>query len=79
MNSPVYALLNELLERGESAALCTVVKSEGSTPRRAGSKMLVYENGAFAGTVGATQDGQWFDLQSGGFVIRTNSVKSDLF
>ena len=52
MNSPVYALLNELLERGESAALCTVVKSEGSTPRRAGSKMLVYENGAFAGTVG---------------------------
>ena len=35
-----------------SAALCTVVKSKGSTPRHAGSKMLVYSDGKFIGTVG---------------------------
>jgi len=29
-----------------------VVKSEGSTPRHVGSKMLVYPNGIFLGTVG---------------------------
>ena len=35
-----------------SAALCTVVKSQGSTPRHVGSKMLVYPDGKFIGTVG---------------------------
>ena len=33
-------------------SLCTVVKSEGSTPRHIGSKMLVYPDGHFLGTVG---------------------------
>ena len=35
-----------------SAALCTVTSSEGSTPRHVGSKMLVYPDGKFIGTVG---------------------------
>lgn len=52
MSAPIYALIAELLARGESAALCTIIKSEGSTPRHVGSKMLVYENRDFAGTVG---------------------------
>jgi hypothetical protein len=33
-------------------ALCTVVQSIGSTPRHVGSKMLVYPDGHFIGTVG---------------------------
>jgi xanthine dehydrogenase accessory factor len=41
-----------LEKNNESAALCTVVKSEGSTPRHVGSKMLVYPDGKFIGTVG---------------------------
>jgi inorganic pyrophosphatase/exopolyphosphatase len=45
-------LLPELEKKNESAALCTVVKSEGSTPRHVGSKMLVYPDGKFIGTVG---------------------------
>ena len=52
MNDSIYPLIMQLLARGESAALCTITKSEGSTPRHLGSKMLVYENGAIAGTVG---------------------------
>ena len=52
MKQNPYALIAELIERGESAALCTIVNAKGSTPRRAGSKMLVFENGEFTGTVG---------------------------
>lgn len=48
----IYQALSELEKNNESAALCTVVKSEGSTPRHVGSKMLVYPDGTFVGTVG---------------------------
>lgn len=43
---------NELLESGESVAIVTVVKAVGSTPRRAGSKMLVVSNGNTYGSIG---------------------------
>ena len=52
MSALTYRLIAELLERGESAALCTITRSEGSTPRHVGSKMLVDEHGRVAGTVG---------------------------
>jgi xanthine dehydrogenase accessory factor len=42
----------EVETNGERAALCTVVRSEGSTPRHVGSKMLVYADGRFIGSVG---------------------------
>ena len=45
------ALLRELGE-GRGAVLCSVVASHGSTPRGAGAKMLVLENGQTLGTVG---------------------------
>ncbi|MCL5611206.1 MAG: XdhC family protein [Chloroflexi bacterium] len=48
----IYQALAEIEKNNESAALCTVVKSEGSTPRHVGSKMLVYPDGRFIGTVG---------------------------
>lgn len=48
----IYQVLSELENNNGSAALCTVVKSEGSTPRHVGSKMLVYPDGKFIGTVG---------------------------
>lgn len=48
----IYQALSELERNNESAALCTVIKSEGSTPRHVGSKMLVYPDGKFIGTVG---------------------------
>jgi len=32
--------------------LCTIIESNGSTPRHEGSKMLIYEDGRFIGSVG---------------------------
>jgi xanthine dehydrogenase accessory factor len=51
MNS-IYQALAEIEKHNLSAALCTVIRSEGSTPRHVGSKMLVYPDGKIAGTVG---------------------------
>src|SRR5512140_279797 len=48
----VFQALRQAQEAGEPVALCTVVKSEGSTPRHVGSRMLVYQDGHFIGTVG---------------------------
>jgi xanthine dehydrogenase accessory factor len=38
--------------RGERAALVTVVATEGSTPQKAGARMLVYGDGRIFGTIG---------------------------
>ncbi len=48
----IYQVLAEIEKSNESAALCIVTKSEGSTPRHTGSKMLVFPDGHFIGTVG---------------------------
>ena len=48
----IYQALAEIEKNNETAALCTVTSSEGSTPRHVGSKMLVYPDGRFIGTVG---------------------------
>ncbi len=48
----VYQSLAELENSGREGVLCTVVKTSGSAPRHAGSKMLVYPDGTFTGTVG---------------------------
>jgi len=37
---------------GEPAALVTVIATEGSTPQKAGAKMLVYGDGSIVGTIG---------------------------
>jgi xanthine dehydrogenase accessory factor len=39
-------------EAGEPAALVTVVSTDGSTPRKAGAKMLVFADGRSVGTIG---------------------------
>lgn len=48
----VYQKLAELESKNQVGALCTIVRSQGSTPRRATSKMLVYPDGSIDGTVG---------------------------
>ncbi len=47
-----YQALVDLEQSGEGGALCVIVSSRGSTPRHVGSKMLVYPDGHFIGTVG---------------------------
>jgi xanthine dehydrogenase accessory factor len=41
-----------LEKAGVPGALCTIISTAGSTPRREGSKILVYHNGEFTGTIG---------------------------
>jgi xanthine dehydrogenase accessory factor len=48
----IYKAINELIDKGEAGALCSIIVTTGSTPRHEGSKMLVYEDGRFIGTVG---------------------------
>ena len=52
MNRAVFAAANEALERGEPAALVTIVATRGSTPQRVGAKMLVFADGRSVGTIG---------------------------
>ncbi len=42
----------EALKRGEHVALVTIVRARGSTPQRAGAKMLVFADGRTIGTIG---------------------------
>lgn len=48
----IYHAVTELEEEGKAGALAMIIDSRGSTPRHTGSKMLVFENGSFIGTVG---------------------------
>jgi xanthine dehydrogenase accessory factor len=48
----VFAAVAEALERGEPAALVTIVSTLGSTPQRVGAKMLVFADGRSVGTIG---------------------------
>jgi xanthine dehydrogenase accessory factor len=52
VNEEVLAAAADALARGEAAALVTVVRSNGSTPQRAGAKMLVFADGRTVGTIG---------------------------
>lgn len=48
----LFRLLQQAQEKGEDVALATVVRTHGSVPRHAGSKMVVWPDGRIAGTVG---------------------------
>ena len=52
MNQEVFAAVAQALERGEPAALVTIVSTTGSTPQRVGAKMLVFPDGRIVGTIG---------------------------
>jgi xanthine dehydrogenase accessory factor len=52
VNREVFAAVAEALERGELAALVTIVSTRGSTPQRVGAKMLVFADGRTVGTIG---------------------------
>ena len=48
----IYIEMKRRLERGQRAAMATVVKTRGSTPQQAGAKIVIFEDGSFIGTVG---------------------------
>ena len=48
----LYRMINEAGERGERVVVATVAHTRGSTPQRRGAKMLFFQSGEVAGTVG---------------------------
>jgi xanthine dehydrogenase accessory factor len=52
MDAHIFRAVVEALDRGDRAALVTIVSTNGSTPQRVGAKMLVFEDGRTAGTIG---------------------------
>ena len=48
----ILGSLNQAIESHQPAALCLIVKTEGSVPRHVGSKMIVFENGQTQGSIG---------------------------
>jgi xanthine dehydrogenase accessory factor len=58
----VFERLVELEQKGGVAALATIVHTQGSVPRHAGSKMLVFPDGSIEGTIGGGEmEGQVID------------------
>jgi len=54
-NESQHQILRELIaaqEAGEAVVLAMIIKAQGSVPRHAGAKMLVYEQGRTSGTIG---------------------------
>ena len=48
----LFQALLDLEKNNQAGALCTIVRSRGSTPRHVSSKMLVFPDGQIIGTVG---------------------------
>jgi len=48
----IYAKIDEIKRSGKNATLCILTKTSGSTPRKAGSKMIVLQDGSILGTIG---------------------------
>jgi xanthine dehydrogenase accessory factor len=47
-----YKKVEDLMQRGETVAVATIVNVRGSVPREVGAKMLIRRSGEFDGTVG---------------------------
>ncbi|MFD1360454.1 XdhC family protein [Lentibacillus salinarum] len=53
MNSiDFYKKVMTLHQEGHSAAVATIIRTKGSTPRRTGAKMIIYPDGKIFGTIG---------------------------
>jgi xanthine dehydrogenase accessory factor len=50
--SDLFNKIQELQSAGTSCVLCIITSTSGSTPRKAGSKMLVLPDGSIFGTIG---------------------------
>ena len=52
MNREVVKAIVDIYAKGGEAVLVTLCRTRGSTPRKAGAKMLVYPDGSTLGTIG---------------------------
>lgn len=50
--SNILNKIEQIKQAGKKAALCIIIETKGSSPRKAGSKMIIYENKTIEGTIG---------------------------
>lgn len=50
--SSIYLKIADVITSGKRAALCIITETSGSTPRKAGAKMIVFEDKKIIGSVG---------------------------
>ena len=48
----IYTKIAEVENSNQKSALCIIINTKGSTPRKKGAKMLVLEDGKISGTIG---------------------------
>jgi xanthine dehydrogenase accessory factor len=48
----IFDKINDAHKSNSNIALCTIITTKGSTPRKVGAKMLVYEDGSIFSTIG---------------------------
>ena len=48
----IYDKIAAILKTNLKTALCTIVSTKGSTPLKAGAKMIVFDDGHIFGTIG---------------------------
>lgn len=48
----LYIEIENIIRNNLKSALCIVTETSGSTPRKVGTKMIVYENNKISGTIG---------------------------
>ncbi|MGP8215110.1 MAG: XdhC family protein [Bacteroidia bacterium] len=51
-DSDIFNMLADARKAKQASALCVVVRTSGSTPRKSGAKMVVYSDGTISGTIG---------------------------
>lgn len=70
----IFQTLGELERQKQNAVLCLVTESKGSTPRKAGSKMLVFPDGETKGSVGGGKI-EWEVIEEAKKLMFTNGSK----
>lgn len=71
----IFLQIAELIKSNQKAALCVVVETSGSTPRKQGSKMLVFEDGRISGTIGGGSVEKDVIEKAIGLLIQNQSAK----
>ncbi len=80
----LFANIYESVKKRNPCALCIVVDTKGSTPRKKGAKMLVYSDGSINGTIGggAIEKQVIIDalevIKSGNFLKKNYKLEDDL-
>ncbi|MGD8458469.1 MAG: XdhC/CoxI family protein [Anaerolineales bacterium] len=60
----IFQEIAAIEKRGEMAAYCVIVSTTGSTPRRVGSKMIVYADGRSSGSIGGGEKEKYIVTQA---------------